>query len=357
MQIINHPSTHYSSRGGAKINSIILHHTAGTDSLKYLTKNSKGVSTGSLINKPGTIYRMVPPELAAHTVGFSNLGVFLSGTKRSPNLVTYNIELENLGDGKDPYPDTQRDACGYEIAWIWKQYGVVPVLTHEIIDTQGKTDPRGLDLADVLRRALNWYKQAYSEGSPIMGIAPAIDPESIAAQIVSPHYSPARVFDIIDEYWRVASLVGVDPLVAVAQMCHETGSLASFWSAPPQNNPAGIGVTGEWSSTSLPGYTYNTERKRYEKGISFADWLDESIPAHVGRLLAYATRPEERNKTQQACVDYALTYRGLPANMHGSAPTLKQLGKAHNPTGGGWASPGVDYGAKIAAKANWLVEG
>lgn len=46
----------------------------------------------------------------------------------------------------------------------------------------------------------------------------------------------------------------------------------------------------------------------------------------------------------------------LPDALRGSAPTLRQLGRAHNPTGQGWASPGTDYGAKIAAIARRIVE-
>jgi len=59
---------------------------------------------------------------------------------------------------------------------------------------------------------------------------------------------------------------------------------------------------------------------------------------------------------QQELIARALAYRPLPDQLRGSAPTLKQLGKAHNPAGGGWASPGTDYGAKVAAIARQIVE-
>lgn len=362
--VVNHPSKHSSSRAGASIGAIVLHHTAGTNSLAYLTENARGVSTGSLIDKPGTIYRMVPPHLAAHTVGFSNLGVYLSGSKRSPNLVTYNIELENLGDGSDPYPETQRDACGYEIAWIWHTYGVVPILTHEIIDTQGKNDPHGLDLVDIYRRALAWYDSVpgssidpYTEFSRICSLPPTVPPEAIAAQIAPTNgYTAYDIESIVTYYWETCLIAGVNPLLAVSQMCHETGNLTSFWAARPQRNPAGIGVNGDHSPTPKPGYVYNTERGRYEAGISFATWEHDSVPAHVGRLLAYATKPAERTSDQVQLVELALSYRDLPLAMHGSAPILRQLGAALNPTGEGWADPGTDYGAKIAARANRFLE-
>lgn len=364
--VVNHPSKHFSSRAGASIGAIVLHHTAGTDSLKYLTENAKGVSTHSLIDKPGTIYRMVADHLAAHTVGFSNLGRYTvaAGDKGSANQITFNIELENLGNGTDPYPEAQRDACGYEIARIWHTFGVVPVLTHEIIDTQGKNDPHGLDLADVLRRALAWYDSVpgssidpYTEFSRICSASPPVTPAAIAAQISPVNgYTAYDIQSIVKNYWDACLLVGVNPLLAIAQMCHETGNLSSFWAARPQRNPAGLGVTGEWSNTPKPGYVYNPTRTRYEAGLSFVSWEHESVFAHVGRLVAYAIKPEERTSLQQQMVNVALSYRDLPDHIQGSAPMLRQLGADLNPTGEGWADPGTDYGAKIAAKANRLLE-
>ncbi len=59
------------------------------------------------------------------------------------------------------------------------------------------------------------------------------------------HYDEYDIGQIIlPRYFEVCQQVGVDPLVAIAQMIHETGNLCSFWSARPQRNPAGIGVTG-----------------------------------------------------------------------------------------------------------------
>jgi hypothetical protein len=54
-------------------------------------------------------------------------------------------------------------------------------------------------------------------------------------------------------------------------------------------------------------------------------------------------------------IERALQFRPLPDNLRGSAPVLKRLGAKHNPTGQGWASPGDDYGAKIAAVAQRIV--
>jgi hypothetical protein len=47
-------------------------------------------------------------------------------------------------------------------------------------------------------------------------------------------------------------------------------------------------------------------------------------------------------------IAFALGIRPLPQQLRGTAPTPKRLGAKHNPTGQGWASPGITYGEKIA---------
>lgn len=133
---------------------------------------------------------------------------------------------------------------------------------------------------------------------------------------------------IVPVYFRVASAVGLDPLIAIAQMIHETGYLQSYWSQRPRRNPAGIGVTGE------PG-----------KGNSFSTWEHDAIPAHVGRLLAYALPVGTGTAAQRALIDQALHYRGLPGSYRGIAPTLRGLN-------GTWAVPGRTYGQRLAEIAN-----
>lgn len=146
-------SVHFSDRRGVKPTIIVIHHTAGVNSLVYLTKNSEKVSTHALISKPGKIWRMVPDEVGANTVGFSAIGIYskialtLKGI-RSCNLMSLNIELENLGNGNDPYPIEQVQACAWQVHEWRKKYGYLFVVSHAVIDTNGKTDPLGFP----------WYK-------------------------------------------------------------------------------------------------------------------------------------------------------------------------------------------------------
>lgn len=146
-------SVHFTTRKGRLPTIIVIHHTAGVDSLAYLTKNSPQVSTHALIQKSGKIYRMVADELAANTVGFSAIGNYnrwptVKGTF-SCNIMSLNIELENLGNGKDQYTPEQINACAWQIVQWRKKYGYLYLMSHAVIDTNGKTDPLGFSWFDL----------------------------------------------------------------------------------------------------------------------------------------------------------------------------------------------------------------
>jgi len=158
-----------------------------------------------------------------------------------------------------------------------------------------------------------------------------------------PSYTPFDVRVICEAYRSVGERVGVDWFTALAQMAHETGNLTSFWSLRPQRNPAGIGVTGQWSATppaNPAGWAFNHQRQRWELGVSFPTWASDAVPAHIGRLLAYALRDEEANAEQRALICHALSYRPFPANLRGVAPRWVDLN-------GRWAVPGATYGQTI----------
>lgn len=358
--VIMSPSRHSSPRVGA-IRCVVLHHTAGTNSLAYLTKNPQGVSAHVLIRKDGTVYRMVPDERAAHTVGRSNIGRYTvaPGDAGNANDITLNIELENLGVDADPYPPEQVSACAWQVAQWWKAHGDLPVLTHELIDTEGKTDPRGFDLVAMLRHALRWYDDSplfmrYTADSPIIA-APRATLEQLQATVPHGQYEAREVREsFVPNYWNACRQFGLDPVLCIAQMLHETGGLTSFWSAPPQRNPAGIGVNGVTQASAPLDPTGWAQKPdgTWAMGISFPTWPLHAIPAHVARLLAYATAPASRTPAQTTYILAHARSRPLPDKAHGSAPVLRMLGKVHNPSGLGWASPGTAYGASIATWAN-----
>jgi hypothetical protein len=187
--------------------------------------------------------------------------------------------------------------------------------------------------------------------------APRASVEQMARYILARSHGEYSEYDvryILGRYDAECRAVGMDPLLAVAQMIHETGNMSSFWAARPRRNPAGIGVTG-LTSTSHPAdgtnWAYDPASGLWRYGVSFPTW-DDSVRAQVGRLLAYALTDTQANQAQRALIAEALRWRALPSRLRGSAPTLKPLGAAHNPTGSGWASPGDNYGAAIANIAN-----
>lgn len=198
----------------------------------------------------------------------------------------------------------------------------------------------------------------YDEHSPLFGTAP-VDAATVATFMLarpSGEYTEKDIRSVIVPayYWSCGE-VGLDALLVIAQLIHETGNLTSFWAARPRRNPAGIGVTGQTSPTEPADtrlWAFDPSTQLWRFGVSFASWEQDSVPAHIGRLLAYALPHGAETPAQAAAISRGLRYRAFPAAMHGSAPILKQLGKAHNPSGQGWASPGTDYGAKIAAIAN-----
>lgn len=155
------------------------------------------------------------------------------------------------------------------------------------------------------------------------------------------------VLSILPAYWSVCSTVGIDPCLAVAQMALETGNLTSWWSQRPRRNPAGIGVTGITSKMRPIGSSWAQDGTIWREGMSFADWANAAVPAHVGRLLAYATAPGTRTPAQRDLVRKAMSVRPLANAFHGSAPTLAGLD-------GRWAVPGVGYGMKIAQIADHI---
>ncbi len=163
---------------------------------------------------------------------------------------------------------------------------------------------------------------------------------------------------IVPAYLEICLPVGVDPTLALAQMIHETDNLGSFWAARPRRNPAGIGVNGR-KQPDQPAdpshWSFNPVTQLWESGNSFGSWKDDAVPAQIGRLLAYALPKGSETPAQAALIGRALGYRPLPDVMRGSAPVLKLLGKHHNPTGQGWASPGDEYGLRIARTALRLV--
>jgi hypothetical protein len=223
---------------------------------------------------------------------------------------------------------------------------------------QSRIAPAAVPLVQAVPQAgQQIYLPLVQAGTPLIG-APLLGPASGSAEQAIAWLS-ARAIDsnnitkIVNDYQRIGEQVKLDWFLAIAQMAHETGSLTSWWSQPPRRNLAGIGVTGEWlpglpdgSPGTAPGpaWAWSAQLGRWLAGVSFPTWGSDAVPAHLGRLLAYALPAGQGDLIQQSLIDQALSYRSLPASHRNSAPTILGLN-------GRWAVPGTEYGQQIMALA------
>ena len=190
-------------------------------------------------------------------------------------------------------------------------------------------------------------------GAPLLGPASGSAEQAIAWLAARAVYTSDDVVKIVSNYQRLGEEVGIDWFLGLAQMAHETGSLSSWWSQRPRRNPAGIGVTGAWRAglpdgspgpAPGPAWAWSDPLGRWLEGVSFPTWASDAVPAHLGRLLAYALPADMGDLTQQSLIAQALGYRSLPASYRGCAPTILGLN-------GRWAVPGTEYGQRIMALA------
>jgi hypothetical protein len=198
------------------------------------------------------------------------------------------------------------------------------------------------------------------DDAPILG--PATGSAEQALAWLAPRAIDYTTFDIstiVGAYQSIGGAAGLDWFLALAQLAHETGSMTSWWSRRPRRNPAGIGVTGAMldglpdgtpGPPPGPAWAWDDTIKKWREGVSFATWVDDAVPAHLGRLLAYALRDDQADPVQQALIARALAYRTLPESYRGIAPTIIGLN-------GRWAVPGTEYGQRIMALAERMRQG
>lgn len=207
------------------------------------------------------------------------------------------------------------------------------------------------------RRSAHHETIRISEESTIFG--PTTAPEeqvcaSILAQPTGTYTAHDVTTTIVPTYYHFCQNLDINPVIAIAQMIHETANLTSWWAGRPRRNPAGIGVNGRRQKETPPdrvGWADDAALGQWVCGVSFDSGQDDAVPAHVGRLFAWFMKPAARSVAQRHTADLALAYRPLAAIHQGSATMLRHLGATLNPSGAGWASPGTTYDRSIAARA------
>lgn len=153
--ITDHPADSIHCCGQTRLGYrwILMHATGGTNSLDWLSTtspNSRPVSCHRLIAKDGHIYKIVPDDQTAYTQGPAEVGP-LPIHGQNLNNWALSIELENLDNGRDPYPAAQLDAAAAQVVEWWGAYGFIPIVAHAWVQAD-KHDPAGFDWPDFYRR-------------------------------------------------------------------------------------------------------------------------------------------------------------------------------------------------------------
>jgi N-acetyl-anhydromuramyl-L-alanine amidase AmpD len=196
---------HY-QKGGNRCRAIVLHSTAGRYPGDYNWLRQGGsaaapVSVHYYIDKQGDISRMVDDQDIAWHAGRSTWGVDGQQVDMNIGLNPYSlgIELENLNNGDDPYPQAQYLAAVWLIQTLAGTYDipVTQVVRHLDIAPGRKTDPAGFPwqqlLADVFGgsyvepdpyQAPHWYRIAPG-GTTNVRYQSEVRPDNIAMQLQS----------------------------------------------------------------------------------------------------------------------------------------------------------------------------
>jgi hypothetical protein len=206
MQITNVGMTrpHY-QKGGNQRRAIVLHATAGRYPGDYGWLRQGGsmtapVSVHYYIRKNGDISRMVDDEDIAWHAGRSTSTIDGKQVPYGIGLNPYSlgIELENMNDGDDPYPQPQYDAAVWLVDTLVGIYDIPQsqLVRHLDIAPGRKTDPAGfaweLFVLDVygtpvqgtVYRAPHWYAVAPG-GTTNIRYQPRVTADNIAMQLQS----------------------------------------------------------------------------------------------------------------------------------------------------------------------------
>ena len=341
-------------RAGGGIRSIVMHATAGTwpgdfEWLRQGGSTAAPVSCHYLISPDGSrVVQFVADHDTAWHAGASTW--MIDGTQRNGlNVWSIGIELSHSNRPRPP-PDPRQIDAAVELCRMLAQRYDIPrsqLVRHVDISPGRKTDPAALPWPQFLDDVFLDFKpvETYSAASPIVG-AP-LGTFDAALRYLRPRASRNAV-EIVELYQAVGHIVDVDWFIALAQACHETGNWTSALSRSfnrdgvALNNPAGIGVTGAWSSKPTNGYVWDADRSQYRACVTF--WtLEIAVRSHIGRMLLYAVPEAERTLDQQVMADEAERWRLVPPDIIGTAPTIGDFG-------GRWA-PSPTYGVRVADMA------
>ncbi|WNG26855.1 N-acetylmuramoyl-L-alanine amidase [Cystobacter fuscus] len=121
--VVNAPSPNSNSRGGADIDTIVLHHTGsnnGAGDLAWMRNPQSQVSAHYMLDRDGKIYQLVGDEKRAWHAGKGEL----HGVPTDVNGRSIGIEIVNDGSGKTPFTDAQYKSLTQLVGYLKQEYKV-----------------------------------------------------------------------------------------------------------------------------------------------------------------------------------------------------------------------------------------
>jgi len=137
--VINAPSPNANSRGGADIDTIVLHHTGsnnGAGDLAWMRNPQSQVSAHYMLDRDGKIYQLVGDEKRAWHAGKGEL----HGVPTDVNGRSIGIEIVNDGSGKTAFTDAQYKSLTQLVGYL-KQEHKVPA--NNIVGHKDVAVPKG----------------------------------------------------------------------------------------------------------------------------------------------------------------------------------------------------------------------
>jgi N-acetyl-anhydromuramyl-L-alanine amidase AmpD len=177
LDIVHAESPNHAARpAGVKPDMIVLHATASglTSALNWLRNPqrdnpSRRVSSHDLIAKNGTVYVLVDDAREAWHAGAS----FWRG-RSNINRFSIGVEIVNLNNGKDPYPEAQYESTLQRVVQRCKVWTIEPtrdtVVAHYDISPGRKTDPVSFPIDQFVqdvRHTLNLTTSGIVDGNTI----------------------------------------------------------------------------------------------------------------------------------------------------------------------------------------------
>jgi N-acetylmuramoyl-L-alanine amidase len=174
MLVIDSPNRDVRQGGPKDVSAIVLHHTASAADAQriamFFSRPSAQVSANYVVGKDGTLVQCVPDSFASWHAGRSTFA-----GRDNVNQFSLGIEICNLGDDTDPYPETQYRALGRLMAYLMATHGITwnGVTRHRDIAVPAgrKIDTSNNFSLSLLRQAVaNAGGPALSQGPQAFGL-------------------------------------------------------------------------------------------------------------------------------------------------------------------------------------------